>query len=199
MPKKIERRTMGLTGGLDNLSVCGPLGGAGRLERGNVARYTQAPISIASYSLLNYPSNVLATPCPKCGATKTESARHGMLYRVARMFGYRLRICSRCRRKRFLPRDHSRTGESQEGLTQPAAAGPPAGDVSAGQPTLDEESKPAPAGRPDACPRCGKYDFRRSHRRFWERLIGRGRMVRCRNCRYRFPKPDANPYEPAKS
>jgi len=199
IPKKFEHLTKGLRGGLDSLSVRDALGGAGRLQRGNVARYTQEPIAIASYSPPNYPSNVLATPCPKCGATKTESAHHGVLYRVARLFGYRLRVCSRCRRKRFLRRDSFRAGESPEGRTQPAVAGSPAGDVSAGQPPGDGESGPGSADRRGACPRCGKYDFRRSHRRFWERLIGRGRMVRCRNCRYRFPKPDANPYEPAKS
>ena len=67
MPKKIERRTMGLTGGLDNLSVCGPLGGAGRLERGNVARYTQAPAVVSfairgRYHLQSFPRKRESTP-----------------------------------------------------------------------------------------------------------------------------------------
>ncbi|PYV35194.1 MAG: hypothetical protein DMG22_03175 [Acidobacteria bacterium] len=122
-----------------------------------------------------------------------------MVYRVARLFGYRLRVCSRCRRKRFLPRDSVHTVESPEGVTQATAASSPARELSASEPTLQEESGPASAGRRGACPRCGKHDFRRSHRRFWERLIGRGRMVRCRTCRYRFPNPHANPYEPSKS
>jgi len=48
------------------------------------------------------------------------------------------------------------------------------------------EAEPRLAG---ACPRCGKQDYQRSRRRWWERVIRRGPMVRCRACRARFPMP----------
>jgi hypothetical protein len=107
----------------------------------------------------------MARPCPHCGAQKTESVRHGFWYTLAKAFGYRLRKCSRCRRLRLLPRHgetHETAGVDDAGF-QPGAA--------------------------DACPRCGSKDYRRSRRRWWERLIGRGPMARCRACRQRFPYP----------
>jgi hypothetical protein len=39
-----------------------------------------------------------------------------------------------------------------------------------------------------SCPTCGSRDCRRSRRTFWEHLLGRGKMLRCRNCRRRFPQ-----------
>lgn len=39
------------------------------------------------------------------------------------------------------------------------------------------------------CPFCGSGDCRISRRRFWERLTGKGKMLRCRQCRKRFPRP----------
>ncbi len=109
----------------------------------------------------------MATPCPKCGAEKTEDPYHGLLYSLAKAFGYRLRICSRCHRRRFLPVHRPRIDDLEEPEPLPSA-----------------EAKP-----PGACPKCGKVDFRRSRRRSWERLIGRGPMARCRACKTRFPMP----------
>jgi hypothetical protein len=104
----------------------------------------------------------MATPCKKCGAEKTEAVGHAIMYSIAKMFGYRLRICSRCHRYRLLSRhdEHHHT----------------------------ENSEPQSA-LPGACPRCGKKDYRRSRRNMWERVVRRGPMVRCRACRHRFPQP----------
>ena len=40
------------------------------------------------------------------------------------------------------------------------------------------------------CPYCGGTHYRRSRRRWWERLMKRPRMARCRRCIRRFPYPD---------
>ena len=110
----------------------------------------------------------MATPCKKCGAEKTEDVRHGLLYSLAKAFGYRLRMCSRCHRLRLVSRH-----------LKPSVEKP--------TPAPDSTSQPPVMG---ACPKCGKTDFRRSRRHFWERLIVRGPMVRCRACRARFPLPE---------
>lgn len=39
------------------------------------------------------------------------------------------------------------------------------------------------------CPRCGGTNFRRSRRRWWERLLNYPRMARCMKCDNRFPYP----------
>lgn len=110
--------------------------------------------------------NEMVAPCEKCGAEKTESVDHGLLYALAKVFGYRLRMCSRCRRLRLLPRRGERIARG-------------------------EERKPRPESKvPGACPQCGEKDYRRSRRRWWERAIRRGPMVRCRACRTRFPMPE---------
>jgi len=107
----------------------------------------------------------MATPCKKCGAEKTETVHHGLLYGLARAFGYRLRMCSRCHRLRLIPRQSKRpSGNSTE------------------QPASPREVK-------GACPSCGKVDYRRSRRHFWEHVLLRGPMVRCRGCRTRFRMP----------
>jgi hypothetical protein len=110
----------------------------------------------------------MAEPCRKCGETKTESIPHGLRYSIARIVGYRLRMCSRCRRLRLLPR-HA------EGVAYAAS-----------KPAAKRKTRPR---EPGVCPRCGSNDYRRSRRRFLERLIRRPPMARCRVCRKRFPLP----------
>jgi hypothetical protein len=128
---------------------------------------------------------VMVAPCPKCGATKTETGSHDLTYRVAKLFGYRVRLCSRCRRRRFLPRHSESSAEAAEENKHTAESS-----------DAEVERKPRGPNQPwRGCPRCGKIDYRRSHRRLWERLAGRGPMVRCRNCRFRFPLPEGAPRE----
>lgn len=125
------------------------------------------------------PYCLMATPCRKCGATKTEPSRHGPMHRLARRFGYRLRRCARCHRMRLVPLDEPRdfpNDERLEGLDTSGHESPP------------DEALKEPAG--PTCPRCGKSDYRRSRRRWWEHLLHRPHMVRCRSCRTRFPLPD---------
>ncbi len=49
------------------------------------------------------------------------------------------------------------------------------------------------AGDPDGarrgCPRCGSALYRRSHRGLFDRLLLRGPMARCKDCRCRFRFP----------
>ena len=108
---------------------------------------------------------LMVTPCKKCGAEKTEDVHHGILYELAKVFGYRLRMCSRCHRLRVVPRHPRHTDE---------------------KPTTGSATPPPSYG---TCPKCGKTDYRRSRRLLWEHLIFRGPMVRCRACRTRYPQP----------
>ena len=39
------------------------------------------------------------------------------------------------------------------------------------------------------CPKCGSTLYRRSRRRWYERLMRRRRMARCLKCDHRFPYP----------
>jgi hypothetical protein len=39
------------------------------------------------------------------------------------------------------------------------------------------------------CPKCGGSVYRRSHRRWYERLLKRPKMARCMKCKHRFPYP----------
>jgi len=43
-----------------------------------------------------------------------------------------------------------------------------------------------------SCPRCGSRVYRRSRRRWLERLLRRPPMARCKTCRRRFPLPQAS-------
>ncbi len=109
------------------------------------------------------------TPCQKCGETKTETVEHGLLYSLARMSGYRLRMCSRCRHLRLIPRHpeaphHIATGSADGSRSE--------GCFNSG-----------------VCPRCGSKNFRRSRRRWYEQVLRRSPMARCRACRARFPYP----------
>lgn len=108
-----------------------------------------------------------APPCRKCGSTKTGSASHGFLYNLARFFGYRLRMCGGCRRLRLVSRSH----EPEPEVIRSAPLKMPTSTSSGNSP---------------ACPYCGSDDFRRSRRRWFDYLLRRPKMERCRQCRRRF-------------
>ena len=161
----------------------------------------------------------MGSPCPRCGATKTESVRHGFIYDTAWKMGYHMRRCSDCNRWRFLrrgSRDHPHPNDLtleqlQESFNRKiAAAGGippmPLGRQGENVPSNPSEQSRVQSDRPGTssvgvvvaaadfedhrkCPRCGSTAYRRSRRRWFERLLRRPRMARCLRCRHRFPYP----------
>ena len=109
-------------------------------------------------------------PCRRCGSTKTGSVRRELLSKMALTFGYSLRECGGCHRLRLVPRQHE--GEP-ETIRQPVSKLP----------------APPPGENIVGCPYCGSTDFHRSRRRWYDRLMKRPTMARCRICRRRFPRP----------
>jgi hypothetical protein len=159
----------------------------------------------------------MSSPCPRCGATKTESVRHGIIYNTAWKLGYHMRRCSDCNCWRFSRQSRNRPHPDDMTLEQlqesfnrkVAAAGgtPPASSPGAGENMPIGSAKEAgsqgaghsslPDGmterieedRPRSCPKCGSTNYHRSRRRWYERLLRRPRMARCSRCRHRFPYP----------
>ncbi len=161
----------------------------------------------------------MASACPRCGATKTESVRHGFVYDTLGMLGFRLRRCSSCNRWRVFKRrgtserrpDEMTVEELRERFNQEVAKTlkkPPtvedgpgetmANDpmekpaVAAAPPATSSRRKAEPSGESDdyhMCPRCGSANYHRSRRRWYERWVGRRRMARCMKCNHRFPYP----------
>ena len=161
----------------------------------------------------------MATPCPRCGTSKTESVPHGLIYQTFWRMGYHLRRCSFCNRRRLIPRgDRNRPHPNDltaEELTESfnrkiaaakrrdAAASKGTGGIMASHSSEESHGNEAPPrtisiGVADAtdevedyrlCPKCGSTLYRRSRRRWWERLIKRPRMARCMKCDRRFPYP----------
>lgn len=120
------------------------------------------------YSHRDWQPMMEVSPCRKCGSTKTGSARHGFMYNIARLFGFRLRRCGGCHRLRLIARN--RAAEPEVMRSAP---------VKLSSPALPKNSP--------VCPYCGSDDFRRSRRRWYDHLLKRPKMARCRQCRRRFP------------
>ena len=160
----------------------------------------------------------MASHCPRCGATKTESVRHGLLYNLLWKMGYHLRRCSSCNRRRIFKRgDPTRTHPNNMSFEQleadfnrkvadaggrtsatRVAASPEAASERArgfvGQATqhsaAEDTSVATEKVDEDAgCPKCGSTHYGRSRRTFLERLLKRPRMARCMRCGHRFPYP----------
>jgi hypothetical protein len=161
----------------------------------------------------------MASACPRCGATKSESVRHGLVYATLGMIGYRLRRCSSCQRWRVLSRrgtddrnPYEMTAEelrerfNQEvaktlkkpSTTAESAAnnmtveGPEKPAMPVPAPARSSRRKPESGGETDGyhiCPICGSSNYHHSRRRWYERLVGRRRMARCMKCNHRFPYP----------
>jgi rubredoxin len=161
----------------------------------------------------------MASPCPRCGATKTISVRHGLIYNTVWMMGYHLRLCSFCGRRRLFKRAQ-RSGPHPDDMTYkqlqehydrkvavssrraPAEPETPAPEMapeyaqaSVGRRT-SEAARSVSAAEADHelddshyCPKCGSTFYRRSRRRFFERLLKRPKMARCLRCNHRFPYP----------
>lgn len=161
----------------------------------------------------------MASPCPRCGATKTKSVRHGLIYNTVWKMGYHLRRCSFCGRRRLFKRAH-RSGPHPDDMTyehlqehydrkiaessrwapaEPKTLAPEMAfefaQASTGRGTLETATSISVAEPGDAvdddhyCPECGSTSYRRSRRRFYERLLRRPRMARCMRCNHRFPYP----------
>ena len=129
----------------------------------------------------------MVSPCRKCGATRTETIRHRypVSYSFVQLFGYRLRLCAGCNCLRLIRRKmlEKAQAEAKARVAWPLHAEPL-------EPPRPEEPAAAEApGKPDACPNCGEEDYRRSRRQWYERLIGRPPMARCRSCHHRFLYP----------
>jgi len=161
----------------------------------------------------------MATPCPRCGTTKTESVRHGFLYNTLWDVGYHLRRCSFCNRPRIFKR-HDRTRPHPDNLTteeltahfnrkiaeskgQTYGAATAGGGMASGHASTVAEG---PGNQPNRsgialaeaneeiadyrlCPKCGSTAYHRSHRRWYEKLMNGPRMARCMKCDHRFPHP----------
>lgn len=138
----------------------------------------------------------MPAPCPKCGGIKIEPGEPGLLYWLAEFFGYRLRICGRCRgyrlfkiseqrRSRSTHRPHTQT--SRESEPEAAENAAPADQAAANPPTAADARR---KGNLDLCPWCGSAEIRRSHRTWWERRRGKPPMYRCRDCDHRFPREE---------
>jgi DNA-directed RNA polymerase subunit M/transcription elongation factor TFIIS len=147
----------------------------------------------------------MASPCPRCGAARTDPVPHGIMYNLVRLFGYRLHRCSQCRLPRFLPRNGKKSHVSGNLGKEPAAA-PPLVEKR----TFPDQAKEKPQAREDQataapssktrsgrCPDCGSSRYQRSHRTTVERLLGRPRMAQCKNCGARFPYPRHGERPPA--
>src|SRR5208337_1908815 len=161
----------------------------------------------------------MSSPCPRCGTVKTESVRHGFIHNTFWRWGYHLRRCSFCNRWRLFKRadrnrphpDDMTVEELQERFQRkiaeasrktdeaPETAG---GNMETGssQESREPETQPSRSsvGVAEAvdeveeyrlCPKCRGAVYRRSRRRWYERLMKRPKMARCMKCDHRFPYP----------
>ena len=161
----------------------------------------------------------MESPCPRCGTFKTESVHHGFIYAALWKMGYHLRRCSFCNRKRMFKRpdptrphpDNLTMEDLQRSFDRKIAQslGKPVevstrhranlasnstervhrhrshADTSSNRVAVatDEVTKDP------VCPNCASVHYRRSRRRWYEKLLKRPRMARCRKCDHRFPFP----------
>ena len=141
----------------------------------------------------------MASPCRKCGATKTDPVHHGILYKLATAFGYRLHRCASCRTLRLFARNHSKLRNASQLRKEPAivpglaqAKGALAMAEQSPAPNLSQDSAGDSSDRaPRGCPECGSTQYHRTKRTPLERLQFRPPMASCENCEARFPYPGA--------
>ncbi len=140
----------------------------------------------------------MTSPCPKCGETKTDPVRHGLMYKLVWAFGYRLQECARCRAPRFIPRHDGKSPHSSQWGKRPVSALPFAEKRGA---LRTAEESPEPKGTKQVtaadssgrglrcCPACGSTEYHRIHRTTLERILSRPKVARCEKCGLRFPYP----------
>ncbi len=150
----------------------------------------------------------MASPCPKCGGTKTDPVSHGLMYNLAWAFGYRLQQCSRCRTSRYMPRHRGGSSHpSQLGKERVSPLGLAEEERALGSaearpgPNRDQATAPGPMKcELPRCPACGRTKSHRTQRTTMERMLRRPPMLRCESCGMRFPHPGlrAEYFEPLK-
>jgi hypothetical protein len=161
----------------------------------------------------------MESPCPRCGTMKTESVRHGFIHDKLWNMGYHLRRCSYCHRRRLFKRAHldlphpddMTVEELRESFDRHIAKslGKDSTDLRTAGRNMASDSPEKPdelgaqpigssIGVADAtdevddyrlCPKCGSTLYRRSRRRWYERLVRRPKMARCLKCDHRFHYP----------
>jgi hypothetical protein len=139
----------------------------------------------------------MSSPCPKCGAIKTEAVRHGIVYNLAWAFGYRLRECSGCRKPRLIRRHDESPDSLKLGKKAVTVArfGEERGALKTAEENLEAKVTEEVAAADSAdyglrcCPFCGSTQYHRTPRTTLEHLLLRPRMARCETCRLRFPYP----------
>jgi len=139
----------------------------------------------------------MISPCPKCGATKTDRVPHDFKYNLARAFGYRLQRCSRCRAARFIPFRREKSLGASLVLEEAGSSGwlVEEGELLGSAKTRPELGKDqlTDAGSSDRdvphCPDCGSTSYHRTKRTTKERMLRRPPMARCESCGIRFPYP----------
>ena len=140
----------------------------------------------------------MSSPCPRCGETKTDPVMHGLMYKLASAFGYHLRECARCRKKRFLSKHRENSlGSSHTGKAAVNAL--PFGEERGALRTFEENRAPevtrqvtsADSSDRDSrrCPACGSADYHRTRRTKLERILRRPKVAHCEQCGLRFPFP----------
>ena len=140
----------------------------------------------------------MISPCPKCGATKTDRVPHDFKYNLARAFGYRLQRCSRCRAARFIPFRREKSLGASLVLEEAGSSGwlVEEGELLGSAKTRPELGKDqlTDAGSSDRdvphCPDCGSTSYHRTKRTTKERMLRRPPMARCESCGIRFPYPE---------
>jgi hypothetical protein len=140
----------------------------------------------------------MTPPCPRCGDTKTDPVRHGLMYKLVWAFGYRLHECARCRRPRFIPRHDGKSPYSSQLGKEPVSA-PPFVEERVALRTAEENPESKVTKQVTAadsserglrrCPDCGSTKYHRTKRTTLEHLLLRPRMARCEKCGLRFPYP----------
>jgi hypothetical protein len=137
----------------------------------------------------------MISPCPKCGATKTDPVPHGVKYDLVWAFGYRLQRCSRCRTARYIPRHRGNSRGSFPVEQEPQRTlRPPAEPGTLGTADASPEPKEVQVTAGDSsyanllrCPACGSTKHHRTQRTKLERMLQRPPMGHCERCGKRFP------------
>ena len=140
----------------------------------------------------------MATPCPRCGATKTDPVIHGLMYKLVWVFGYRLQECARCRRPRFLPRHNGKFHDSSKLGKEPVSA-PPFSDERGALRNVEKDHEPRVTKQVTAadssqrelprCPVCGSAQYHPTRRTTLGRILRRQNVAYCENCGLSFLYP----------